>query len=124
MEIITSEAAPTAVGPYSHAVRVGHLIFCSGQIPIDPATKEIVPGGIHEQTAQVMKNIQAVLAAANLTLANVAKATVFLTDLKDFPVVNGIYASAFGDHKPARSTIQVAALPLGARVEIEVTAEA
>ena len=123
MEIITSETAPPAVGPYSHAVRVGHLIFCSGQIPIDPATKEIVPGGIHEQTQQVLRNIQAVLATANLTLANVVKATVFLTDLRDFPVVNGLYASAFGDHKPARSTLGVAALPLGAKVEIEVIAE-
>lgn len=124
MEIITSEAAPPAVGPYSHAVRVGHLIFCSGQIPIDPATKEIASGGIHEQTEQVLKNIQAVLAKANLTLSNVVKATVFLTDLKDFAVVNGLYASAFGDHKPARSTLQVAALPLGSRIEIEVIAEA
>lgn len=123
MEIIQSEAAPAAVGPYSQAVQVGHLLFCSGQIPVDPETKAIVEGDIHAQVEQVLKNITAVLAAANLTLANVVKATVFMVDLKDFPVMNGLYAQAFGDHKPARSTIQVAALPLGARVEIEVIAE-
>lgn len=123
MEIIQTQAAPPAVGPYSQAVQVGHLLFCSGQIPVDPATKAIVEGDIHVQVEQVLKNITAVLAAANLTLANVVKATVFLVDLKDFPVMNGLYAQAFGDHKPARSTIQVAALPLGARVEIEVIAE-
>jgi 2-iminobutanoate/2-iminopropanoate deaminase len=124
MEIVTSEAAPPAVGPYSQAVRVGSLLFCSGQIPVDPATKALVPGGIHEQVEQVLKNITAVLAAANLTLAHVVKATVFLVDLKDFAVMNGLYAQAFGEHKPARSTLQVAALPLGSRVEIEVIAEA
>lgn len=123
MEIIQTQAAPPAVGPYSQAVQVGHLLFCSGQIPVDPETKAIVEGDIHVQVEQVLKTITAVLAAANLTLANVVKATVFLVDLKDFPVMNGLYAQAFGDHKPARSTIQVAALPLGARVEIEVIAE-
>ncbi|MCC5843653.1 MAG: RidA family protein [Verrucomicrobia bacterium] len=123
MEIIQSNAAPAAVGPYSQAVQVGHLLFCSGQIPVDPETKAIVEGDIHVQVEQVLKNISAVLSAANLTLNNVVKATVFMVDLKDFPVMNGLYAQAFGDHKPARSTIQVAALPLGARVEIEVIAE-
>lgn len=123
MEIIQSDAAPAAVGPYSQAVQVGHLLFCSGQIPVDPETKAIVEGDVHAQVEQVLKNITAVLAAANLTLSNVVKATVFLVDLKDFSVMNGLYAQAFGDHKPARSTIQVAALPLGARVEIEVIAE-
>jgi len=123
MEIVQSQVAPPAVGPYSQAIQVGHLLFCSGQIPVDPETKAIVEGDIHAQVAQVLKNITAVLAAANLTLANVVKATVFMVDLKDFPVMNGLYAQAFGDHKPARSTIQVAALPLGARVEIEVIAE-
>lgn len=123
MEIIQPPAAPPAVGPYSQAVQVGHLLFCSGQIPVDPETKALVPGDIHAQVEQVLKNITAVLAGANLTLANVVKSTVFLVDLKDFPVMNGLYAHAFGDHKPARSTIQVAALPLGARVEIEVIAE-
>ncbi len=123
MEIIESNAAPAAVGPYSQAIQVGHLLYCSGQIPVDPATKAIVKGGIHEQVEQVLKNITAVLAAANLTLNNVIKSTVFLVDLKDFAVLNGLYAQAFGDHKPARSTIQVAALPLGARVEIEIIAE-
>jgi 2-iminobutanoate/2-iminopropanoate deaminase len=123
MEIIQCPGAPAAVGPYSQAVQVGHLLFCSGQIPVDPETKSIVEGDIHAQVEQVLKNIKAVLAGSNLTLANVVKATVFLVDLKDFPVMNGLYAQAFGDHKPARSTIQVAALPLGARVEIEVIAE-
>jgi 2-iminobutanoate/2-iminopropanoate deaminase len=123
MEIVQSQAAPPAVGPYSQAVQVGHLLFCSGQIPVDPETKAIVDGDIHAQVQQVLKNITAVLAAANLSLANVVKATVFMVDLKDFSVMNGLYAQAFGDHKPARSTIQVAALPLGARVEIEVIAE-
>jgi 2-iminobutanoate/2-iminopropanoate deaminase len=123
MEIIQTPAAPPAVGPYSQAVQVGHLLYCSGQIPVDPETKALVEGDIHAQVEQVLKNITAVLAGANLTLANVVKSTVFLVDLKDFPVMNGLYAHAFGDHKPARSTIQVAALPLGARVEIEVIAE-
>lgn len=123
MEIIQCPGAPAAVGPYSQAVQVGHLLFCSGQIPVDPETKALVEGDIHAQVEQVLKNIKAVLAGANLSLSNVVKATVFLVDLKDFPVMNGLYAQAFGEHKPARSTIQVAALPLGARVEIEVIAE-
>ncbi|MCC5847299.1 MAG: RidA family protein [Verrucomicrobia bacterium] len=123
MQPITSKQAPEAVGPYTQAMRVGNLIFCSGQIPLDPATKALVPGGIREQTQQVLKNIAAVLDSEGLTLDHVAKATVFLADLKDFAVVNGLYAEAFGDHKPARSTVQVAALPLGSRVEIEVIAE-
>lgn len=123
MQPITSKQAPEAVGPYTHAMRVGSLIFCSGQIPLDPETKALVPGGIREQTQQVLKNITAVLEAEGLTLDHVAKSTVYMTDLKDFAVVNGLYAEAFGDHKPARSTVQVAALPLGALVEIEVIAE-
>ena len=123
MQPITSKQAPEAVGPYTHAMRVGSLIFCSGQIPLDPETKALVPGGIREQTQQVLKNITAVLEAEGLTLDRVAKSTVYMTDLKDFAVVNGLYAEAFGDHKPARSTVQVAALPLGALVEIEVIAE-
>ncbi len=123
MQPITSKQAPEAVGPYTHAMRVGSLIFCSGQIPLDPETKALVPGGIREQTQQVLKNITAVLEAEGLTLGHVAKSTVYMTDLKDFAVVNGLYAEAFGDHKPARSTVQVAALPLGALVEIEVIAE-
>jgi 2-iminobutanoate/2-iminopropanoate deaminase len=123
MQVIHCPSAPPAVGPYSHAVRVGNLLFCSGQIPLDPATKQIVPGGIREQTDQVLRNVAAVLDDQELHFANVVKSTIFMTDLSDFPIVNGIYAQAFGDHKPARSTVQVAALPLGAMVEIEVIAE-
>lgn len=123
MQIINSPKAPEAVGPYSHGVKVGHLLFCSGQIPLVPETKKLVEGGIRGQTEQVLANIRAVLDAEELDLRNVVKSTIFMTDLADFAVVNGIYAQAFGDHKPARSTVQVAALPLGARIEIEVVAE-
>lgn len=123
MQAINSEQAPAAVGPYSHGVKVGHLLFCSGQIPLDPQTKALVPGGIREQTEQVLNNIRAVLDSQDLTLQHVVKSTIFMTDLSEFSVVNGIYAQAFGDQKPARSTVQVAALPLGAAIEIEVIAE-
>ncbi|MDA3873258.1 MAG: RidA family protein [Kiritimatiellae bacterium] len=123
MQAINSEQAPPAVGPYSHGVKVGHLLFCSGQIPLDPQTKSLVSGGIREQTEQVLHNIRAVLDSQDLTLQHVVKSTIFMTDLSDFSVVNGMYAQAFGDHKPARSTVQVAALPLGASIEIEVIAE-
>lgn len=123
MQTINSEHAPEAVGPYSHGVKVGNLLFCSGQIPLDPATKTIVPGGIREQTDQVLANIIQVLASQELSLRNVVKTTIFMTDLTDFAVVNGIYAQAFGSYKPARSTVQVAALPLGALIEIEVICE-
>ncbi len=123
MKLINSPEAPVAVGPYSHAVRVGHLLFCSGQIPLDPDTMKIVDGGIESQTRQVLSNIRALLATVGTTFDNIAKTTIFLTDLGDFAVVNGLYAEAFGDHKPARSTVQVAALPLGASVEIECIVE-
>jgi 2-iminobutanoate/2-iminopropanoate deaminase len=123
MNTIQSENAPAAVGPYSHAVRTGNLLFLSGQIPLDPATKAVVPGGIEEQTRQVLRNIKAVLNDQGLHMSNVVKTTIFMTNLADFAVVNGIYAEAFGDHKPARSTVQVAGLPLGVQVEIEVIAE-
>lgn len=123
MQPINSVHAPEAVGPYSHGVKVGNLLFCSGQIPLDPLTKSIVPGGIREQTEQVLANITHVLDSQELGLHNVVKTTIFMTDLQDFSVVNGIYAQAFGPHKPARSTVQVAALPLGALIEIEVICE-
>ncbi len=119
IELINAPGAPEAIGPYSHAAKVGQLLFCSGQIPLDPDTKAIVPGGIEEQTRQVLANIKALLDSQGVGFSTVVKSTVFLTDLADFPVMNALYAEAFGDHKPARSTIQVAALPLGARVEIE-----
>jgi len=123
MQPIHSETAPEAVGPYSHGVKVGNILYCSGQIPLDPATRQMVGAGIREQTEQVIQNIQSVLASQDLNLSHVVKTTIFLTDLDDFATVNGIYAQAFGDHEPARSTVQVAALPLGARIEIEVIAE-
>lgn len=115
-------SVPTAVGPYSQAVESGDFLFCSGQIPIDPATGKIEATDVEGQTRQVLANITALLTSQNLTLSHVVKATVFLTDMADFPKVNPLYAAAFGDHKPARSTVQVAALPLGALIEIEVIA--
>ena len=123
MTLINSPEAPAAVGPYSHAARVGDVLFCSGQIPLDPESMKIVEGGIEAQTKQVITNIKALLATVDSTLDDVAKCTIFLTDLGDFAAVNALYAEAFGEHKPARSTIQVAALPLGSNVEIECIVE-
>lgn len=114
---------PSAVGPYSQAVRSGSLLFCSGQIPINPASGKIEATDVEGQARQVLTNIQALLASQNLDLSRVVKATVFLQDMADFPKVNPIYAEAFGDHKPARSTVAVAGLPLGALIEIEVILE-
>lgn len=123
MQLINNiPSVPTAVGPYSQAVESGDFLFCSGQIPIDPATGKIEATDVEGQTRQVLANITALLTSQNLTLGHVVKATVFLTDMADFPKVNPLYAAAFGDHKPARSTVQVAALPLGALIEIEVIA--
>lgn len=124
MDLIASAPnVPTAVGPYSIAAKTGHLLFCSGQIPVDPATGKIEATEVEGQARQVLANIQALLESQGRSLANVVKSTMFLTDMADFPKVNAIYAEAFGNHKPARSTIQVAALPLGALVEIEVIVE-
>ncbi|MGI9241243.1 MAG: RidA family protein [Verrucomicrobiales bacterium] len=123
MNPISSEQAPAAIGPYSQAMRTGNWIFTSGQIPVDPDSGAIVEGDVSAQVHQVLKNLTAVLAAEGLSLKSVVKTTVFLTDLGDFQVLNGIYAEYFGSHKPARSTIQVAALPLGSLVEIECVAE-
>lgn len=124
MTLIQSPAnAPAAVGPYSQAVRVGNLVFCSGQLPVDPATGNVVEGDMAALTRQALANVAAVLQAAGATLRNVVKCTVFLTDLSEFPAMNAAYAEAFGQHKPARSTVQVAALPKGVRVEIEAVAE-
>ena len=117
-----TEDAPKAVGPYSQAIVAGELVFCSGQIPFDPATGKLVEGDIAVQTARVIDNLRAILAAAGSDLAHVVKTTVFLTDLGDFKPMNEEYARRFGEHKPARSTIQVAGLPLGARIEIECVA--
>ncbi len=114
---------PSAVGPYSQAVRSGSLLFCSGQIPINPASGKIEATEVEGQARQVLANIKSLLASQQLELNQVVKATVFLQDMGDFPKINPIYAEAFGDHKPARSTVAVAGLPLGALIEIEVIVE-
>jgi len=114
--------SPPAVGPYNHAVRVGNLLFCAGQIPIDPASGNLVPGDIKAQTERVLENVKAILDDQRLTFANVVKSTVFLTDLANFAGMNEVYAKYFTKDFPARSTIQVAGLPKGASVEIEVVA--
>jgi 2-iminobutanoate/2-iminopropanoate deaminase len=121
IETIFSADAPAAIGPYSQAIKTGDLVFCSGHLGILPETKKLAQG-IEAQTLQVFRNIRAVLAAAGCTLNNVVKTTVFLTDMKDFPTVNTLYGNEFGAHKPARSTVQVARLPLDALVEIECIA--
>ena len=121
-DLIDAPAAPKAIGPYSHAARIGNLLYCSGQIPLDPATMKLVEGGIEEQTRQVLANVASVLASQGATFANVAKTTIFLANMADFPAVNGLYGEAMGEHKPARSTVQVAGLALGSLIEIEVIA--
>jgi 2-iminobutanoate/2-iminopropanoate deaminase len=119
---ISTHLAPAAVGPYSQAVVEGDRVYSSGQIPIDPATGKLVPGDIVAQTRQVMENLRAVLEAAGSGLDRVLKSTVFVTDLRDFALINQTYASYFPSSPPARSTVQVSALPLGAAIEIEVVA--
>lgn len=121
-EIISTENAPGAIGPYSQAVKVGNMIFCSGQIPIDPTTGEFVSDDVAEQTEQVLKNLNAVLEAAGSSLNNVVKTTVFLADMNDFVAMNEVYARFFSDNKPARATVQAARLPKNARVEIDCIA--
>lgn len=113
---------PQAVGPYSQAVRYGGLLFASGQIPLDPTTGRIEAMDVEAQARQVLSNIRALLESQGLAMNSVLKATVFLKDMADFPKVNALYGAAFGAHKPARSTVQVAGLPLGSLVEIEVVA--
>jgi len=121
-EVISSDRAPKAIGPYSQAIRGGGLLFCSGQIPLDPVTGNLRGTSIAEQAEQVMANIEAVLAAAGVGFADVVKSTVYLTDLADFAAVNEIYERRFTTAPPARSTIEVKGLPRGANVEIEVIA--
>ncbi len=121
-KVIYTPNAPAAVGPYSQAIDCGDLVFCSGQIPLVPATGEVVEGGIEAQTRQIFANIQAVLAEAGLTLANVVKTTVFMTDLGQFGVFNGIYGEYFPENPPARSCVEISKLPKGVSVEIEVIA--
>ena len=120
--IIKPAKSPAVVGPYSHAVRVGDLLFCSGQIPIDPQDGCLVTGGIHAQTERTLLNVKAILEDQGLTFANVVKTTVFLTNLADFVPMNDVCAKYFAGDFPARSTVQVAGLPKGAGVEIEVVA--
>ncbi|WP_127571212.1 RidA family protein [Paenibacillus xylaniclasticus] len=120
-QLINAAGAPAAIGPYSHAVKLGNLLLTSGQIPLGP-DGQLVEGGIEEQTHQVFRNLQAVLEAAGASLSDVVKATVFLKDMNQFATVNEIYASYFGDHKPARSAVEVARLPKDVLVEIELIA--
>ncbi len=121
-EIINCDAAPAAIGPYSQAVRTGDWLFVSGQIPLDPDSGELVGGGILEQTAKALDNVAAILKAADFALEDVVKTTVYLIDLGDFAEFNQVYARYFPKHQPARATVQVAGLPKGARVEIELIA--
>ena len=116
---IETNQAPTAIGPYSQAVQAGRLVFLSGQIPLDPATGELVAGGIKAQARQVMSNLTAVLTAAGLDFTSLVKTTIYLIDLGDFATVNSIYGECIGAVPPARATVQVAALPKGALIEIE-----
>ena len=121
-KVIATPDAPAAVGPYSQAVAVGGLLFCAGQIPLDPATGEIVGGDVAAQTERACANIAAVLKAGDMTFANVVKTTVFLTDMANFAAMNAVYAKYFTEPFPARSTVAVVGLPRGAMVEIEVVA--
>lgn len=121
-KIIETKNAPAPIGPYSQAVEAGGFVFCSGQIALDPATNQISTGGVPEQTELVMKNINAVLTEAGLGFDNIVKTTIFLTDMADFPAVNEVYGKYFKSQPPARSTVAVAGLPRGVKVEIEVLA--
>src|SRR5580765_361490 len=120
--IIKPAKSAPAVGPYNHAIRIGDFLFCAGQIPIDPASGNLVSGDIKAQTERVLQNVKAILDDQNLTFANVIKSTVFMTNLADFGGMNEVYAKHFTEDYPARSTVQVAALPKGANVEIEIIA--
>jgi 2-iminobutanoate/2-iminopropanoate deaminase len=122
--ILNTPDAPAPIGPYNQAVKSGHLLYTSGQIPIDPATGDLASGNIREQTIQVLENLKAVVEGAGSTLADVIKTTVFLADMTDFAEFNVVYAEYFGEENaPARSTVQVAGLPMGSRVEIELIAK-
>ena len=124
MEIISTEQAPKALGPYSQATKAGGFIFCSGQIPIDPAANAVVATTIADQTRQAITKLGNVLMAAGSSLAKVVKTTVFISDMNDFAALNGVYAEMFGDTKPARSCVQVARLPKDVKLEIEAIADA
>jgi 2-iminobutanoate/2-iminopropanoate deaminase len=122
MQSVHTDNAPAAIGPYSQAVVANGFVFTAGQVPFDPTTMQLVEGDIAAQTEQVMRNLQAILQQAGADLSTVVKTTVFLKDMNDFAAMNEVYARHFGDHKPARSTVQVARLPRDANVEIEVVA--
>ena len=122
-KVISTPKAPAAIGPYSQAIQVGNLIYTSGQIPIDPATGQLVEGGVKEQARQSLNNIQAILQEAGLTMASVVKTTVFMADMADFADMNNVYAEFFTEPYPARSAVAVKTLPKNALVEIEVVAE-
>jgi 2-iminobutanoate/2-iminopropanoate deaminase len=122
IQFTATDNAPKAIGPYSQATVVNGMVYTAGQIAFDPTTMEVVTGGIREQTERVLANLQAVLKAAGSDFSKVVKTTVFLVDMADFTAMNEVYATAFGSHKPARSTVAVAALPRGVRVEIDVIA--
>lgn len=122
MKTISTDSAPAAIGPYAQAVEVDGMLYTSGQIPLDPATDEMVSGGFTAQAKQVLANLEQVLGAAGCSFADVVKATVYVTSLSNFPALNELYAEAMGDHRPARSTVEVSALPKGALVEIDVVA--
>ncbi len=122
MQTIVTNDAPKAIGPYSQAVVQGGVVYTAGQIALDPATMELVPGDVSAQTEQVLANLGAVLAAAGSSLEQVIKTTVYLADMADFQAMNAVYSRQFGDHRPARSTVAAAGLPKGARVEIDAVA--
>jgi 2-iminobutanoate/2-iminopropanoate deaminase len=122
MDFVSTDRAPKAIGPYSQATIADGFVYTAGQIALDPATGEIVSGGVTEQTERVFANLAAILEAAGTGFGSVVKTTVYLTDMNDFKAMNEVYARAFGDHRPARSTVAVAALPRGVNVEIDVIA--
>jgi 2-iminobutanoate/2-iminopropanoate deaminase len=122
LRLVATVRAPKAIGPYSQGVTVNGFLFTAGQVALDPDKGELVPGGITEQTTRALENLRAVLAEAGTDFSHVVKTTVFLIDMADFADMNAVYARAFGDHRPARSTVAVAGLPRGARVEIELIA--
>jgi len=122
MDFVSTGGAPKAIGPYSQGIIAGGFVFTAGQVALDPRTGDVVPGGITEQTERVMQNLTAILQAAGSALDQVVKTTVFLSDMADFAAMNEVYARAFGEHRPARSTVAVGALPKGVRVEIDAVA--
>ena len=123
LDFVATAGAPKAIGPYSQGISVAGFVFTAGQVALDPKTGELVAGGIAEQTSRALENLSAILTAAGTGLSRVVKTTVFLVDMADFAAMNEVYGRAFGNHRPARSTVAVAALPRVARVEIEAVAE-